>query len=367
MASEVEMTPEADNKSFTTRLWELPVAMAAVGQLTEIYSAVKERNSVTRMACNAGESTIQMANAATKPIIEAANSYSLSKPIVGTVECAAGKIDRVASETLAKVEEKCPIITKTPTEIKATVTNTASEYFSKVQNSSVVKMMVATSDGMFNVTEVLAEAVLPTDGNCEEDMKELETADEDATKGVIVRAQNLKRMVMRRGTRKLKHYKNRGKTTLMSYGPIKFSVDTVSSLQGHVSSLIGKTTDASKKVYSASMYIPNLAIGLTGEVVVSAKELVFALTEAHSITDMPAAVANVMVKAVQPISDAKDRLVGHVFVPPQVMTTYLLSSRPIQWIIPQIVSVEDMSNMELTVDEVDTTESEGNENEKESS
>ena len=82
---------------------------------------------------------------------------------------------------------------------------------------------------------------------------------------------------------------------------------------------------------------------------------------------MPAAVASVMMKAVQPISDAKDRLVGHVFVPPQVMTTYLLSSRPIQWIIPQIVSVEDMSNMELTVDEVDTTESEGNENEKESS
>jgi len=50
-------------------------------------------------------------------------------------------------------------------------------------------------------------------------------------------------------------------------------------LQEHVSSLIGKTTDASKKVYSASMYIPNMALGLTGEVVVSAKELVFALTE----------------------------------------------------------------------------------------
>jgi len=93
MASEVEMTPEADNKSFTTRLWQLPVAMAAVGQLTEIYSAVKERNSVTRMACNAGESTIQMANAATKPIIEAANSYSLSKPIVGTVECAGKRLE----------------------------------------------------------------------------------------------------------------------------------------------------------------------------------------------------------------------------------------------------------------------------------
>ena len=111
--------------------------------------------------------------------------------------------------------------------IKTTVTNTASEYYDKVQNSSVVKMMVATTDGMFNITEVVAEAVLPTDGNCEEDMKELETADEDATKGAIVRARNLKKMVMRRGRRKLKHYKNRGKTTLMSYGPIKFSVNTV--------------------------------------------------------------------------------------------------------------------------------------------
>lgn len=88
MASEVQMTPEGENKSFVTRLWELPVAMAAVEQLSQIYSTVKERNSVTRMACNAGESTIQMANAATKPIIDAANSYSLAKPLVGTVECA---------------------------------------------------------------------------------------------------------------------------------------------------------------------------------------------------------------------------------------------------------------------------------------
>lgn len=367
MASEVEMTPETDGKSFTTRFWELPVAMAAVGQLTELYNAVKERNSVTRLACNAGESTIQMANAATKPIIEAASSYSISKPIVGTVECAAATIDRVASETLAKVEEKCPIITKTPTEIKTTVSDTASEYYNKVQNSSVVKMMVATTDGMLNITEGFADIALPTDGNDYEDIKEVEAAIEDATKGAIVRVHNLKKRVMRRGRRQLKHYHNRGKTTLMSYRPIKFSVDTVNCVQEQVSSLIGKTSDASKKVYSASMYIPNMALALTGDVIVSAKELVFALTEAHSVTDMPAAVASVMMKAVQPISDAKDRLVGHVFVPPQVMTTYLLSSRPIQWIIPQIVSVEDMSNMELTVDEVDTTESEGNENEKETS
>ena len=88
MSSEVEMTQESEDKSFATRLWELPVAMAAVEQLSQIYSTVKEQNSVTRMACNAGESTIQMANAATKPIIEAANSCSLAKPIVGKMGCA---------------------------------------------------------------------------------------------------------------------------------------------------------------------------------------------------------------------------------------------------------------------------------------
>lgn len=43
--------------------------------------------------------------------------------------------------------------------------------------------------------------------------------------------------------------------------------------------MIGKTSDAGKKVYSASMYIPNMALGLTGEVIVSAKQLVFALNE----------------------------------------------------------------------------------------
>lgn len=82
---------------------------------------------------------------------------------------------------------------------------------------------------------------------------------------------------------------------------------------------------------------------------------------------MPAAVANVVMKAVQPLSEAKDKVIGHVFVPPQVMTEYLLSSRPIQWIIPHIVAVEDISKMDITMEEIeDTTESEGNENEKES-
>ena len=69
---------------------------------------------------------------------------------------------------------------------------------------------------MLSFSEFIAEATLPTDGTCEEDMKEVETADADHAKGPLVRVQNLRKMVTRRGKRKL-----------MSYRPVKFSVDTV--------------------------------------------------------------------------------------------------------------------------------------------
>ena len=50
-------------------------------------------------------------------------------------------------------------------------------------------------------------------------------------------------------------------------------------MQERVTDLVGKSTDAGKKVYSATMYIPNMALHLSGEVIVSAKQLVFALNE----------------------------------------------------------------------------------------
>lgn len=51
------------------------------------------------------------------------------------------------------------------------------------------------------------------------------------------------------------------------------------NLQETVTDLVGKSTDASKKVYGATMYIPNMALELSGEVIVSAKQLVFALNK----------------------------------------------------------------------------------------
>ena len=76
-------------------------------------------------------------------------------------------------------------------------------------------MMVARTEDALSITECLAEAALPTDGTCE-DMKELEKMDEEHVKGALVRVQNGRKMVTRRGKRKL-----------MSYRPVKFSADTV--------------------------------------------------------------------------------------------------------------------------------------------
>lgn len=84
------------------------------------------------------------------------------------------------------------------------------------------------------------------------------------------------------------------------------------------------------------------------------------------MNEMPATVTGLMTRVVQPICDAKDKLSGYVFVPPHVMTGYLLTSRPVQWIIPHIVAVEDLQKMQILVGEnEDSAESE--ENEKDSS
>lgn len=95
MAAEVQSSPNnamvnesPDMKSFRSRLTELPVVMAAMEQLSQIYSTVKENNSVTKMAFGAGESAVQTAAAATKPILNCATktAFTLAKPVIGQVD-----------------------------------------------------------------------------------------------------------------------------------------------------------------------------------------------------------------------------------------------------------------------------------------
>ena len=63
----------------------------------------------------------------------------------------------------------------------------------------------------------MVEICFPTDGTNHEDLQELEKAEEDEDKGLIVRAANLKNRAVRRGTRKM-----------MTYTPVKSTIDNVS-------------------------------------------------------------------------------------------------------------------------------------------
>lgn len=355
MTAEVQSPPvpevsmeSTELKSFSNRLTELPVVMAAFEQLSQLYTSVKEKNSVTKMAFGAGETAVQTAAAATKPIINVATNtaFTLAKPVIGQVDEPAAAIDNVASETLAKVEEKFPFITKTPEEMvdttKQTVVGKATEMYDKVQSTEMAKMLVAKTGDVLSFTELFAEMALPTDGNCKEDMEDLEIAERDGDKGNFVRATNLAKRVARRS-----------KKRLMSLKPVTMTVETAQCAQQKMTDLVTRSTEKGKEVYDATMYIPSMALKITGEVAVSTKEFVFAFTNAHNVKDMPAAVLNITRKAAEPLSEVKDKAAAYLFVPSQVMTEYILSSRPVQWIIPHIVAAEDMSKLDITMEEIE--------------
>ena len=47
--------------------------------------------------------------------------------------------------------------------------------------------------------------------------------------------------------------------------------------------IISRSTEKGKEVYETSMYIPSMAMKITGEVAVSAKEFVFAFTKVQNV------------------------------------------------------------------------------------
>ena len=94
-SAEVEAVPKpaeesSEAKSFVTQVADLPVVMEAVKQLGMLYNNVKERNSVTKMACEAGETM----SAATMPLIQAASSKAMA---IGPVDYAGNVVFRLMS------------------------------------------------------------------------------------------------------------------------------------------------------------------------------------------------------------------------------------------------------------------------------
>ncbi|KAL9986188.1 hypothetical protein ACROYT_G000294 [Oculina patagonica] len=208
---------------------------------------------------------------------------------------------------------------------------------------------------MLSMSEFIAEFSLPTDGTCEEDIKELEKADKDHAKGVLVRAQNLKRLVMRRGKRKL-----------MTYSSVKYSVDAVNSFQEDMTYWYERSLEDGKKMYNACMFLPNIALKLSGQLILPAKQLVLDVNKALSVWDGHTAIAGVRLKVIQPLTDNKGFVIGHVFVPPQLLTECFLYSRAITWILTQIPPAGDSNKMDIPMEEMkETTESEGAEDQKE--
>lgn len=72
----------------------------------------------------------------------------------------------------------------------------------------------------------------------------------------------------------------------------------------------------------------------------------------YSIKDIPGSVASVSGKVVQPVKDATGRVVAQLLLPPKMVAEYILSSKPIQCLIPNVVVFEEISKMEIEMDEL---------------
>lgn len=103
--------------------------------------------------------------------------------------------------------------------MKTTAQDTATYYYDKLSGSNIGKQTTQQLDNAVSFSELMVEICFPTDGTNPDDLKELEKAEEDEDKGLVVRAANLKDRAVRRGTRKL-----------MTYTPVKSTVDSVSIL-----------------------------------------------------------------------------------------------------------------------------------------
>jgi len=387
------MTNGANAKSFQERLSDIPTYTMTLSQLQSIYSTLKERNEVLKNAFNTGEQYVDRLTTAAKPVVWAATASALTvaKPIVGEIKDPVSTIDNCASEALAKVQEKFPFVKQTPSEIaesaKTRAVETANYYLEKVQSSTLGQQTAKQADNAVSFSELMVEICFPTDASNPDDLKELEIAEEDEEKGVVVRAGNLKDRAYRRGTRKL-----------MSFQPVQTTIDTVQYAQTQMLDMTEKLrqgtnymveksreakdtvaanypeikqtvqhtiTEGSKlltqnwdHVYKTTMFIPKKALQVSGEVYISAQEIVFAYTKAHSITEMPHAVAEMVesyyksLKKESPsIGEVKEKALAFVYVPAQVVSEYLESSRAVQWVVSRSIEMETLHIVESSPEE----------------
>ena len=105
---------------------------------------------------------------------------------------------------------------------KTSIQETVGYYLEKFQGTTVGQQAVKQAEKAVSFSELMVEICFPTDGSNIEDIQEIEKAEEDEEKGVLVRASNLKNRTYRRGTKKL-----------MSYQLVQSTIDNVSLIMLH--------------------------------------------------------------------------------------------------------------------------------------
>ena len=74
--------------------------------------------------------------------------------------------------------------------------------------------------------------------------------------------------------------------------------------------------------------------------------------KAHSLKDLPGSVVSASNQLVQPVSEITSNIVGRLLLPPKMVAAYVLSSKPIQCFIPNVVVFEEISRIDIEMDEL---------------
>jgi len=328
--------------SFTERLSSIPMYAMTISQLQSAYDGLKEKNDFLKKTLDTSEQCVQTLRDVASPVVWAATNTALkvAKPVVG--DDPMGRMDSAASEVLAKVQEVFPIVNQTPSQIatstKTSIQEKTNQYVEKVKESRVADALTKQADTAVSFSELMVEICLPTQGSDPEDVMELEKAEEDEDKGIIVRATNLKNRAKRRGRRQLLTYRPVQATVdVVQYTQVKIAemneklwqgtnyvsskanevkdavsskasevkenviskVPIVNSIQARQPALANgqeeqvisnadapeecQITDQCQNTYTTNMYIPKKALQATGKVIVSAKEIVFSYTKVADV------------------------------------------------------------------------------------
>lgn len=75
----------------------------------------------------------------------------------------------------------------------------------------------------------------------------------------------------------------------------------------------------------------------------------------HAVAEMAESYYNTLKKETPTVDDVKEKAVAFVYVPAQVVSEYLQSTRVVQWIVPKSVDTETLQVVETMTEEESET------------